>query len=121
MTLFIENVNRYIEHMKIKQVYLSKISGIEKNKLSRLLSGLQDETGADMEKLSEALGHRVDYFLSDCIELPRINEYAPNEVAFYAGEPTSDQTKMAQNLIEMLGNIDQVLGAKSRFENVGEM
>ena len=42
--------------MEIKQTYLSMITGIDKNKLSRLLTGSQGESGADMEIIAEALG-----------------------------------------------------------------
>jgi len=48
MTTFINNVNQYLSVMKIKQSYLSMITGIDKNKISRLLTGVQDESGADM-------------------------------------------------------------------------
>ena len=47
MTKFIENVNKYLSEMKIKQTYLSMITGIDKNKLSRLLTGTQEESGTD--------------------------------------------------------------------------
>ena len=50
MTKFISNVNKYLSEMKIKQSYLSMITGIDKNKMSRLLTGSQEESGTDMEK-----------------------------------------------------------------------
>ena len=48
MTKFVSNVNAYLSEMKIKQTYLSMISGIDKNKLSRILTGAQEENGSDM-------------------------------------------------------------------------
>ena len=39
MTKFISNVNKYLSEMKIKQSYLSMVTGIDKNKMSRLLTG----------------------------------------------------------------------------------
>ena len=54
MTKFIKNVNVYLSEMKIKQTYLSMITGIDKNKLSRLLNGIQEESGSDMEKIAAA-------------------------------------------------------------------
>ena len=47
MSKFINNVNKYLSEMKIKQTYLSMTSGIDKNKLSRLLTGVQEESGTD--------------------------------------------------------------------------
>ena len=56
MTKFISNVNKYLSEMKIKQTYLSMITGIDKNKMSRLLTGSQEESGTDMEKIARGLG-----------------------------------------------------------------
>ena len=52
MTKFIENVNSYLSQMKIKQTYISLKSGIDTKKLSRILTGTQDVSGADMEKIA---------------------------------------------------------------------
>ena len=59
MTKFISNVNKYLSEMKIKQTYLSMITGIDKNKMSRLLTGSQEESGTDMEKIASGLGKSV--------------------------------------------------------------
>lgn len=118
MTTFISNVNQYLSEMKIKQSYLSMITGIDKNKISRLLTGVQDESGADMEKIAHALGKNIEFFLADSIEISQINEFAPNKIAFYAGEPSKKQEQIANQLMELMENIDEVLSAKSRFENI---
>ena len=65
MTKFINNLNKYLSEMKIKQNCLSMLTGIDKNKLSRLLTGVQDESGTDMEKIAQALGKDVEFFLKD--------------------------------------------------------
>ena len=67
MTKFINNLNKYLSEMKIKQNCLSMLTGIDKNKLSRLLTGVQDESGTDMEKIAQALGKDVEFFLKDSI------------------------------------------------------
>ena len=48
--------------MKIKQSYLSMVTGIDKNKMSRLLTGSQEESGTDMEKIARGLGKVLDFF-----------------------------------------------------------
>ncbi len=121
MTKFISNVNQYLGQMKIKQTYLSMVSGIDKNKLSRILTGTQDENGSDMEKIASALGRKVEYFLSDSFCVPKISEFAPAKIAFYAGEPTKKQELMAKQLMEMMENIDEIMSAKSRFANITRM
>ena len=118
MTKYIDNVNVYLSQMKIKQTYVSMKSGIDTKKLSRILTGTQDISGTDMEKIANALGKRMEFFLSDSFCVPQINEYVPERVAFYAGEPTKKQEEMARKLICMMENIDEVMSAKGRFLNM---
>ena len=118
MTKFISNVNKYLSEMKIKQTYLSMITGIDKNKISRLLTGSQEESGTDMEKIASGLGKSVEFFLADAIVISQIGNMAINKIAFYAGEPSQKQKQIAKQLMELMENIDEVISAKSRFENV---
>jgi len=104
--------------MKIKQTYLSLITGIDENKLSRLLTGSQDESGTDMEIIAQALGKKVEFFLSDSFIVPQISGFSMEKIAFYAGEPTEMQEQIASQLMELMENIDEVMSAKSRFENM---
>ena len=98
MTKFISNVNKYLSEMKIKQSYLSMVTGIDKNKMSRLLTGSQEESGTDMEKIARSS--------------------SMNKIAFYAGEPSKKQEQIAKQLVELMENIDEVISANSRFENI---
>lgn len=118
MTKFINNVNKYLSEMKIKQTYLSMITGIDKNKMSRLLTGSQEESGTDMEKIALGLGKNVEFFLTDSICIPQMGSFSMNKIAFYAGEPSHKQEQMANQLVELMENIDEVMSAKSRFENM---
>ncbi|SDP36305.1 helix-turn-helix domain-containing protein [Selenomonas ruminantium] len=118
MTKFINNVNKYLSEMKIKQAYLSMITGIDKNKMSRLLTGVQEESGTDMEKIARGLGKNIEFFLADTIIIPRACTSAANKIAFYAGEPSGEQQQIANQLMELMENIDEVMSAKCRFENM---
>ena len=118
MTKFINNVNKYLSEMKIKQTYLSMITGIDKNKISRILTGAQVESGTDMEKIAHGLGKTVEFFLADTIHIPQIGGTSANKIAFYAGEPSEKQERIANQLMELMENIDEVLSAKSRFEHI---
>ncbi len=118
MTLFIKNLNTYLSEMKIKQTFLSLITGLEKNKLSRILSGTQDESGSDMECIAKALGKKVEYFLSDNFVVTKIDDCSVNKIAFYAGEPSEKQQETANLLMELMENIDEILSAESRFTNI---
>ena len=115
MTKFMSNLNKYLSEMKIKQTYLSTLTGIDKNKLSRLLTGIQEENGTDMEKLSDALGKNPGFFLSDPFDVPNISNFSSNKIAFYAGEPSKKHEKKAAELMGLMENIDEVLSAKSRL------
>ena len=118
MTKFIKNVNKYLSEMKIKQTYLSMITGIDKNKISRILTGAQEENGTDIEKIAQGLGKNVAFFLADDISIPRVGTSIADKIAFYAGEPSEKQEQIANQLMELMENIDEVLSAKSRFEHI---
>jgi len=118
MTKFINNVNKYLSEMKIKQAYLSMITGIDKKKISRILTGAQEVSGTDMEKIAHGLGKTIEFFLADTIQIPRVGAASANTIAFYAGEPSDKQEQIANQLMELMENIDEVLSAKSRFEHI---
>ena len=118
MTKFINNVNKYLSEMKIKQTYVSMITGLDKNKISRILTGAQEESGTDMEKIARGLGKTVEFFLADTIYIPQMGTASANKIAFYAGEPSEKQEQIANQLMELMENIDEVLSAKSRFEHI---
>lgn len=118
MTRFVENVNAYLSQMKIKQTYVSLKTGIDTKKLSRILTGAQDVSGTDMEKIANALGQKVAYFLSDTFKVPQINEFMPEKIVFYAGNPTAKQDEIAEKLEKLMENIDEIMSAKYRFINM---
>ena len=118
MSKYIDNVNIYLSQMKIKQMYISLRTGIDTKKLSRILTGVQDINATDMEKIADALGKKMDFFLSDSFHVPQINEFMPEKIAFYAGEPTEKQEEIAEKLIQLMENIDEVVSAKGRFLNI---
>lgn len=121
MTKFMSNINEYLSEMKIKQSYLSRITGIEQGKLARLLAGLQEESGSDMEKLAAGLGRSVEFFLSDTMAIPKIENIAVDEIVFCAGKPSQKQKQVAKQLMELMENIDEVLSAESRFKNLAKV
>lgn len=120
MTRYIDNVNAYLSQMKIKQTYISLKTGIDKNKLSRILTGIQDVSASDMEKIANALGKKIEFFLNDTFRVPRIMDFEPEKISFYAGEPTEKQEQIANKLLQLMENIDEVMSAKYRFLNISE-
>lgn len=120
MTNYINNVNTYLSQMKIKQTYISMKSGIDTKKLSHILTGVRDVSGMDMDKIADALGKKVDFFLKDSLCVPQIKDFTAEKVDFYAGDPTRKQEEMVEKLVELMQNIDVVLSAKGRFLNMAE-
>ena len=112
MSKFIDNVNKYLTAKKIKKAYISLKSGIETNKLSRILNHIQEPTVSDMEKIAYALGKKVEFFLGDNISISNNKIIESLDVAFYAGEPSSEQREFALKLIDFLENVDAVLGVE---------
>lgn len=120
MAGYIENVNSYLSGMKIKQTYLSLKSGIEVKKLSRILTGVQDITSTDMEKIASALGKKTEFFFGEDIEVPDIKKFESEKISFYAGNPTKEQEKIADELLCFMENVDEILSAKERFLKIAE-
>ena len=104
MTKYIENLNLYLDARKIKQNYLSMKTGIDAKKMSRILNGVQDITATDMDKIAEALGENTEYFLQETFQVPEEFEQEPE--------------KIANTLLKLLENIDEVISAKGRFLNI---
>jgi transcriptional regulator with XRE-family HTH domain len=120
MTKYIDNVNAYMSQMKIKQTYVSLKTGIDTKKLSRILTGTQDISATDMEKIANALGRKIEFFLNDSFSVPQIIDFETEKISFYAGEPTEKQEKIANKLLQLMENMDEVMSAKSRFLNIWE-
>ncbi len=118
MTKYIKNVNSYMSQMKIKQTYVSMKTGIDTKKLSRILTGIQDINGTDMEKIASALGQKPEFFMSDDFCVPQINDFMPEKLVFYAGAPTTRQEDIAKKLVKLIENVDEVMSAKYRFLNM---
>lgn len=116
MSRFIDNVNRYLDKKKIKQTFVSMKTNIEPSKLSRLLTGAQDITSTDMEKIAEALGEKTEYFLkADFNEKMDAQSDMQTNAVFYAGEPDQIQEAFAMRLIGFIKTIDEVLGIEERI------
>lgn len=112
MTKFIENVNAYLASKSIKQTYVSMQSGIDVKKLSRILTGVQDVTGSDMEKISHAVGKDISFFLSANFSVSdTIPEFSFLPSSYSEGVSKSLENYTAQ-LVEFLQNVDEVLSAK---------
>lgn len=120
MTKFIKNVNTYLSQMKIKQTYISLKTGIDAKKLSRILTGAQDINSTDMEKISNALGQKTEFFLNDTFHIPQIDAFMPKKIVFYAGNPTARQDEIAEKLEKLMENIDEIMSAKYRFLNISK-
>lgn len=109
MSKFTENVNEYITTKKIKQSYLALKTGMNANKVSRILNKTQNATEEDMEKISNALGYPIDFFLSANFKIddPEIDY---EQVAFYSGDVKSMNHDAVKDCISLLENIHSILG-----------
>lgn len=116
MTIFIKNINEYISFYKIKQTFISNQTGIEKNKLSRLLTGKQDIAYKDMILISKALGKEVEYFTKEKLELKETQYKDTSSIAFYMGEPDESKIKFANKIFDFLEHIDAILGVQNKIE-----
>lgn len=107
MSKFVSNYNQFLTTMQIKQNYISRKSGIEENKLSRILTGKQPASETDLEALSTAAGKTLQYFLSQNFSVKKkLPVFRNTNCFFYAGEPTKKNKATSQiiclNLWKML-------------------
>ena len=68
-----------------------------------------------MESIATALGKNVEFFVSADFEKQIKLERVTTEVAFYAGNPGEEQEHFASMLIDLVNNVDYVLGAQGRY------
>lgn len=118
MVKFVDNVNKYITEMKIKKSYVSLKSGIDPSKLSRILSKNQEINEEEMEKISNALGQKIEFFLVESFNVSKKEFEGTGEIVFYAGEPKQEQEIFAKKLLELIENADEILSAKDYFTMV---
>lgn len=115
MTKYIENVNTYLNYMKIKQTYISFKTGIDKNKLLRILKGIQDINSSDMEKIAESLGQKTQFFLSEPFQISSMEEDYAEKIGYYEGDLMEEQDGIVGKLKKLMDNIDEVMSAKKTF------
>ena len=100
MSKFIENLKKYLENRKIRQTYVSLMTGWDKSRVSKILSGTIDLKESEAEFLAKALGHDMSYFLTDFSD--QYKEQAVNgQLAFFAGTLNDEDKKTADKLVEM--------------------
>ena len=109
MSKFVENVNEYITNNKIKQSFIALKTGMNANKISRILNQTQNATEVDMEAISIALGHSIDFFLSPNFKANEtVTDY--EQVSFYSGNVKNINGEAVDDCIRLLENIHSILG-----------
>jgi len=114
--LFIQNFNEYIDHYGIKQAFIVKRTGIEKNKLSRILNSVQPVTYEDMQSLSNALDKDIKYFLQEKLDLSTPDYKDSASIAFYMGAVDENKEKLANQVFDLLEHIDAILGVRRKLQ-----
>ena len=72
-----------------------------------------------MEKIARGLGKSIGFFEKN-LSISQVGSSSMNKIAFYAG--TFQETKqIAKQLVELMENIDEVISANSRFENIARL
>ncbi|SNT11395.1 hypothetical protein SAMN05446037_104124 [Anaerovirgula multivorans] len=116
MSKFIQNLNDYIEHYNIKNSFIVKLTGIEKNKFSRLLNGKQDIQYEDMEKIANSLGKEISYFMQENLMLTQPQYEESTSIAFYMGAVDEAKKELANQIFDFLEHIDAVLGIQKKID-----
>jgi len=114
--LFIQNLNEYIDHYGIKQSFIAKRVGIERNKLSRILNSVQPVTYEDMHSISDALDKDIKYFLQEKLDLSTPDYKDSASIAFYMGAVDENKEKLANQVFDLLEHIDAILGVRRKLQ-----
>lgn len=109
MSKFVDNVNEYITSKKIKQSFVALKTGMNVNKISRILNQTQSATEKDMEAISMALGHSIDFFLSPNFKMNDL-DVDFEQVSFYSGNVKDINCAAVEDCISLLENIHSILG-----------
>lgn len=116
MSNYVKNLNKYINHYKIKKSFIIKKTGIEKNKFSRILNNIQDIYAEDMDVIAEALGKEVSYFTQNEINLTSTDYKDEISIAFYMGSEDTDKIELANQVFDFLEHIDAILSIRKNIE-----
>lgn len=119
MSIFIENLIKYLSYKGIKRSYLSIRSGISEDKISKLLNGKQKITADEMEILSEAIGKPTSFFLEDDFAVPE-DAVRAGVFAFYAGSPGQEQVDNAMKLMQFIECVDEVFSSELWYKSAGD-
>jgi len=119
MAGFITNYKNYVETNKYKQSFIALKTGMDVNKVSRILNEKQPVTEIEMSDLANAIGKDISYFLMPNfqINVPNLN-VAP--IACYMGSASKEQEELISNLIDFAECIDAILGVKFRISEYEE-
>lgn len=100
MSKFIENVKNYLDVRNIRQTYVSLMTGWDKGRVSKVLSGIIELKESETEFLAKALGHDMSYFLTDSVEQYRELE-TNGQLDFFVASLEDGDKKIAAKLVEM--------------------
>jgi transcriptional regulator with XRE-family HTH domain len=83
------NMNEYIAIKKIKKSAITKRTGINKDKLSRILNQKQEGSLSDLNNIAYALGQEITSFVQSFeVKSKKINLNGIPKPSYYMGEVT---------------------------------
>ncbi len=108
MSTFINNINTYLGERKIKQNYVSLITGWTASKVSRILSEKTFINDDDKKVLAESLGYDVSFFMGDNNDM-RLKPKMNSQLAFFAGDISNEEKQTATSLVDMFRFYDSIV------------
>ncbi|MBE5860016.1 MAG: helix-turn-helix transcriptional regulator [Butyrivibrio sp.] len=108
MNKYIDNINAFLGERKIKQKYVSLVTGWTASKVSRILSGESGISDADKNVLAEALGYDVEFFMGDPQNM-KLEPSSNSQLSFFAGSLSSEDMKVAESLVDMFRFYDSIV------------
>lgn len=116
MSRFADNVNDYMFSNKIKNSFLQLRTGINEERLLRILhDDTYKITEEEISIISAALGYDCEYFMKKDFEVETDNVDCMGPVLHNAEAISHSQKMAVRRLIKFAEGIDYILSAKNAF------
>lgn len=111
-TIFIKNVNKYLKCFNIKQSYISLKTGISEDIIKSILNGNLCPDNMQMQCIANALGKNKEYFKQKELTIS-VPKFDFNDEENSQKQLNENQKKIVSDMIEIIKNADEILGAKN--------
>lgn len=113
MSIFSENLHKYISGHKLKLSFVSLITELPEEKL--LSSDLNLD---EMEQISRSLGKSVDFFLNPDFSTPEGFSFEKSPSELYTLSLPEDKQEITRNIFDLFETLDVLFFADKKISSI---